>query len=290
MAGIRGHYRSKSTPSKARVLAIAEFCAAKDIKVSNREIFKAENVAESTGRQWLKQAREPRQKITDPAHPDFREHGNRRLTIDDVARIEQMLYSGGPDIRMLPWERLPDAAGCLFEGRSKPSGATVRRVMHQKDWKKCTACRWLVHPGTTAGTCGCGTKVPDTTEPQGLNPGPGVGDAQIGGVPARDGVQVGHVQADQGQADQVQADQVQMVPVQADQVQTDPVQADQVQADPAQADQVQADPVQAGQVQVDPPGQADPAEVVHAQADPTEVEHVQAEHLLHVEGVPQWPS
>ena len=32
MAGTRGHYRSKATPSKARVLAIAEFCAAKGLK------------------------------------------------------------------------------------------------------------------------------------------------------------------------------------------------------------------------------------------------------------------
>lgn len=60
----------------------------------------------------------------------------RKLSEDDVNKIEKLLWEGGFDARSIGWADLPAAAGCVVD----VSGRTVRRMLHQKDWRKCVAC------------------------------------------------------------------------------------------------------------------------------------------------------
>jgi hypothetical protein len=87
-------------------------------------------IPESSGRRILKNGLHHREGVE-----ETRGRRPKRSEID-IQKIEKLLYDGGLEARSLRWDALPRAAGLDTD----VSGWTVRRYLHQKDWRKCIAC------------------------------------------------------------------------------------------------------------------------------------------------------
>jgi hypothetical protein len=125
-----------TTSSKARLQGAKSFVAAEGIRHTDRQLFRHFNVPQSSGRRILQDS--PRQFHHNPYSDETRGR-NKILQDHHINAIERLLWTGGYEARSLPWASLLSAAGCDFEGEP-PSTRTIRRVLYQKDWRKCIAC------------------------------------------------------------------------------------------------------------------------------------------------------
>lgn len=118
------HY---DTPTKAALRYTKQFLEDKGHEHSNRELFRYFGIDDTTGRRILYQD-----------EVDFlnETRGRKKALWEvDIQKIERLLYDD-TDARSLPYYALPNAANVDFEG----SEVTIRRVIHQKYWRKCTTC------------------------------------------------------------------------------------------------------------------------------------------------------
>ena len=124
------------TPKKARIQGTCDFLDAKGIFYSHNDIFRFHRVCKTSG--W-KALRESRDFDSRTFHSTFAETRGRKkkLSQNDLKRLEQFLESNGFDGRTITWDSLPAAAGLDVE----VSGETVRRALKTIGFRRCIACQ-----------------------------------------------------------------------------------------------------------------------------------------------------
>ncbi|KAI0517543.1 hypothetical protein F5B22DRAFT_109475 [Xylaria bambusicola] len=124
-------------PTITELLTLKKFRDAKNLPISNNELFKHVGVSRSTGYRILRDY--PQRFHREPCE----ETRGRRPALTD-AQVDQLvafLEAEDYDGRTLPWVELCDAAGLEFPTQSKrPTSQTVSKHLNKRGWKKCVAC------------------------------------------------------------------------------------------------------------------------------------------------------
>jgi len=128
-----------STPKKTRIIAICDYLAQEGHTGFHSKVFRRCGVSTRTGWRLLKQAREDPGLEPRTFHSNFRETRGRpkKISDDDLAKLEALIASEGQDARVLQWKDLPAAAGLDLNVSSE----TVRRRMREISFRRCLACQ-----------------------------------------------------------------------------------------------------------------------------------------------------
>ncbi|KAI1313176.1 hypothetical protein F5Y03DRAFT_158484 [Xylaria venustula] len=122
---------------KAELQAVFRLRDAKQLPITNEELFRHVGIARRTGYRILK---DYARGVYDNPPPDETRGRPKALTDAQVSQIIAFLRSEGWEARTLPWKALCDAAG-LNLPEPQPSPWTIRKHLQLRGWKKCPVCR-----------------------------------------------------------------------------------------------------------------------------------------------------